>query len=137
MKLFVDKQFDATKDLDIAVKRVALVTLSSPQFLYREIGAADGYTSRFAVIVWLVGFTSDQELLNAAWLRGQLATKEQVARQAERMLGDVRAKNKLRGFLMTWLKADEGRDIAKDSAKFPGFDSAVIDDLCARRSNCF
>ena len=70
----------------------------------------------------------DQELLNAA-AAGQLSTKAQVAKQAERLLGDVRAKAKLRGFLLTWLKADQVRDIAKDSAKFPGFDPAVIADL--------
>jgi cytochrome c553 len=131
-KLFVDKQFTAAKDPDIALKRVVLLTLESPQFLYREIGgggakdAGYGVACRLSYGLW--DSMPDQELFSAAG-SGQLSTKEQVAKQAERMLRDVRARDKLRGFLLTWLKADQVRDIAKDSAKFPGFDPAVIDDL--------
>ena len=80
MKLFVDKQFDATKDLDIAVKRVALVTLSSPQFLYREIGgAADGYNvaSRLSYGLW--DSLPDQELLNAAASEYNLRPRSKLA----------------------------------------------------------
>src|SRR5262249_3746628 len=49
--------------------------------------------------------------------------------QAERMLVDPRAKAKLREFLLTWLRADQVQDLAKDAKRFPGFDAAVIGDL--------
>ena len=45
------------------------------------------------------------------------------------MLGDLRAKAKLREFLLTWLKVDQARDLAKDAKQFPGFDPAMIADL--------
>jgi hypothetical protein len=45
------------------------------------------------------------------------------------MLNDPRAKAKLRDFLLTWLRADEGRDLMKDAARYPGFDAAIIADL--------
>ena len=46
-----------------------------------------------------------EQLLDAA-AAGKLGTREQVAKQAERMLADPRAKAKLREFLLTWLKLD-------------------------------
>src|SRR5207248_1458024 len=70
----------------------------------------------------------DQTLLEAA-AKGQLATKEQVAKQAERMHADPRAKAKLREFLLTWARANHGLDLSKDPKTFPGFDAAAISDL--------
>ena len=78
-----------------------------------------------------MGFgAADEELLNAA-AAGKLATREQVvAGQAERMLADPRIRaSKLRQFLYQWLKVDQAAEIAKDPARFPGFDQAVVADL--------
>ena len=52
--------------------------------------------------------------------------RDEVAKQAERMLADPRAKVKLRDFLHTWLKVDQPRDVNKDPKRFPGFDPAVV-----------
>jgi Protein of unknown function (DUF1592)/Protein of unknown function (DUF1588)/PA14 domain/Cytochrome C oxidase, cbb3-type, subunit III len=116
-------------DSDLAVKRVVLRVLTSPRFLYREIeGRGDGYDAAARLSFGLWDSMPDQELLNEA-KSGRLAKKEEIARQAERMLGDLRAKTKLHDFLLTWVKADQARDVAKDSKKFPGFDAAMIADL--------
>ena len=128
-KSVVDRQFEVAKDPEIAVKRVVLRTLTSPEFLYREIGREpDGYkvASRLSYGLW--DSMPDQELLRAA-ASGQLSTKEQIAKQAERMLANPRAKAKIHEFLLTWTRADQPRDLTKDTAKFPGFDPAVISDL--------
>lgn len=127
-KVLIDKQFDAAKDPDTAVKRVALLALKSPRFLYREIGdpGAHGTAARLSFGLW--DSIPDQELLAAA-SAGRLATKEQVVQQAERMLADRRAKAKLHGFLMNWARAEHGLDLAKDPKRFPGFDAAAIADL--------
>jgi hypothetical protein len=45
------------------------------------------------------------------------------------MLGDPRAKTKLREFLLTWLRVDPAPDLAKDAKKFPTFDQAIATDL--------
>jgi cytochrome c553 len=128
-KTVVDRQFDAAQDPEIAVKRVVLRTLTSPRFLYREIGGEpDGYKVADRLSYGLWDSMPDQELLRAA-ASGQLSNKEQVAKQAERLLADPRAKAKIHAFLLTWAKADEPRDLAKDATKFPGFDPAVISDL--------
>jgi cytochrome c553 len=128
-RLFIERLFEASPDLDIAVKRVVLVVLKSPRFLYREVGSKpDSYDVAARLSFGLWDSLPDTELLTAA-ATGQLATRDQVVRQAERMLGDLRARTKLRQFLLTWLKVDHHPDIAKDAKRFPGFDAALVSDL--------
>jgi hypothetical protein len=72
----------------------------------------------------------DAELLQAA-AKGQLASREQVLKQAERMLSDPRALAKMRQFLFHWLKVDQPPDLSKDPKAFPGFDAAMASQLRA------
>ncbi len=78
-KLFIDRQFKDSPDLDTAVKRVALLVLKSPRFLYRETGSGppDGFdvASRLSFGLW--DSLPDQQLFDAA-AHGQLATRDQV-----------------------------------------------------------
>lgn len=126
--IFVDRQFEAAKDPELAVKRVVILTLLSPRFLYREVNGEDPYAvaSRLAFMLW--DAPPDDVLLKAA-AEGKLATREQVAAQAERMLADMKGRAKLQNFLHTWLKLDQAHDMAKDPKRFPGFDPAIISDL--------
>jgi cytochrome c553 len=127
-KRLIERQFEA-RDAETGAKRVVLLTLKSPHFLYRELGdKPDGYgvASRLAFSVW--DSLPDRPLLEAA-ATGQLATREQVMRQAERMLADPRAKAKLQSSLLTWLKVDHVPDIAKDTKRFADFDPRVVADL--------
>jgi hypothetical protein len=127
-KLYVEHQL-AAPDLDTAVKRVLLFVLKSPRFLYREIdNQGDGYdvASRLSFGLW--DSLPDQELLDAA-AHGQLATREQVVRQAERMVADLRTRSKVREFLLQWLKVDQAPELSKDPKLFPGFDQALASDL--------
>ena len=62
-KLYIDRQFEVAKDADTAVKRVVLLVLQSPRFLYREPGAVpgtdgDAYRRRLTHLVWAVGFAA-------------------------------------------------------------------------------
>ena len=82
--------------------------------------------SRISFGLW--DSSPDAALLDAA-RSGQLATREQVAKQAERMLKDLRARAKLRDFFFQWLKVDQPPDLAKDAKLYPGFDAAVASDL--------
>jgi cytochrome c553 len=128
-KLLLDKQFDATKDADVAVKRSLLLALMSPRFLYREVGATpSAYDTVCRLSFGLWDSLPDPEMAKAA-AAGQLATKEQIIGQAVRLLADPKAKAKLRDFLLRWVKADQPRDLGKDDKKFPGFDAATIADL--------
>ncbi len=127
---FVDRQFENVPVLETAVKRALLLVLKSPRFLYREIksGRPDQYDVASRVSFGLWDSLPDQPLLEAA-AAGQLATREQVLRQAERMVSDLRARAKLRDFLLQWLRVDQTPEIVKDHKQFSQFDEAIASDL--------
>jgi len=127
----VDRQFEAGPDLETAVKRVVILTLKAPWFLYNELGSTfDDYDAASRLSFGLWDSLPDAELLKAA-AEGKLKSPEEIAAQAERMIGDLRAHSKLRTFLIEWLRVDyaRARDMAKDSEMFPKFDKAVASDL--------
>jgi hypothetical protein len=128
-QLYIERQFEGDGDPAISVKKVVLLTLKSPRFLYRELGGGnDPYDVASRISFGLWDSLPDQALLDAA-ARNELASREQVAPHAERMLGDLRARAKLREFFVQWLKADQMPDISKDAERFPGFDEGVVSDL--------
>jgi hypothetical protein len=137
---FVDRQFAEAPGEEAAIKRVVLLALKSPRFLYRELdplarsaseGKADGeqdynVASRLSFAVW--DSLPDENLLRAA-AAGELKTREQIAAQAQRMLSDIRTRSKVREFLLQWLKVDQPPEIAKDKSRFPEFTPEVAADL--------
>jgi hypothetical protein len=128
-QLFIDRQFENARDPEAAVKRVVLLVLKSPRFLFREVGGeSDAYdiASRVAFGMW--DSLPDDALLEAA-AKGQLKTREQVVKQANRLLADARTRSKLRDFFLQWLRVDHVPDVAKDSEKFADFDAAIATDL--------
>jgi hypothetical protein len=82
--------------------------------------------SRLSFVLW--DSLPDAALLEAA-AKGELATRAQVAGQAERMAADPRAWSKLREFFLQWLKVEHYPDLAKDKKRFPAFTEAVALDL--------
>src|SRR5262249_35486889 len=127
-RVFIDRQFERSRDPETAVKRVVLLVLKSPRFLYREVGGGDAYDVACRIAFGLWDSLPDQELLEGA-AKGRLATREQVTRQAERMAADLRTRAKLGEFFLQWLKVDQAPDLSKDPGRFPGFDRAVASDL--------
>lgn len=134
-KDLVDRQFDEASDLDVAVKRSIIRVMIAPEFLYpdafdklADVPHADQYAaaSRLALVLW--DSLPDQQLLKAA-AQGKLATREQIAQQAQRMIDDPRTKLKIRQFLLAWLRVDQPNDLVKDAKKFPDFDAAIAGDL--------
>ncbi len=130
-KLFVDHHFDTAKSPDLAVKRVVLLALKSPRFLYPEL-ANDGKTDDFAAAselsLTLWDSIPDSQLARSA-AEGKLKTKEQIAAASRRMVADPRAKAKLRGFFQHWLELERAENSQKDPKAFPGFDATMLADL--------
>jgi hypothetical protein len=128
--LYINKQFERAPDAETAVKRVVLLTLKSPRFLYHEVdGAANNpyhVATRLSFGLW--DSLPDDELLRAA-AAGELATREQVARQAQRMTTDLRARAKLGVFFEQWLRLDHLIDLSKDPEQFGKFTPEIISDL--------
>lgn len=129
-RTYIDKQFIVAPNFETAVKRVIVLGLKSPRFLYREIGARDhdNYLAASQLSFGLWDTIPNPELELAA-AKGELTTQDQIANQALRMASDNRAWSKLRQFLLLWLKVDEVPDIVKDSKHYPSFDATTASDL--------
>ncbi len=127
----IEHQFQTAPTPELAVKRVVLLTLKSPRFLYPEL-AKPGVVDDFTVAARLAGqlwdSLPDARLAKAAG-EGRLRTREQVAAEAQRMVADPRAKAKLHGFFHHWLELDRADTASKDPKVFPGFDATMMADL--------
>ena|ERR1700722_4816115 len=129
-RLFVAMQFKSATKLEDAVKRVVILALKSPRFLY--LGLDDSKPDDFEVAerlsydLW--DSLPDVDLERSA-TDGKLRTEEQVAAQAQRMLADPRAHSKMRYFLQQWLGMNQREDLSKDATLFPGFTPEIISDL--------
>ena len=136
--LTVDERFtirevlfaDATGP-DEALRRAILLVLQSPSFLYTDLGtvdrlpSADTVSARLSLALW--DSIPDAALRRSAE-RTNLNTRDEVVRQARRMLSDWRTRQKMREFFQHWLEMGE-RDLSKDRQRFPEFSAPVIDDL--------
>lgn len=128
-RLHVSNQFKKTK-LEDAVKRVVLLALKSPRFLYLGLDdrKPDPYDVAARLSFGLWDTLPDRDLTQAA-SKGALLTREAVAGQARRMLGDPRARAKMRYFLHHWLQMNHVENLSKDDKLFPGFTPEIIADL--------
>ena len=132
-QIYIERLFEKTSDPEVAVNRVILFVLKSPRFLYRELGAVpasvnDPYDVASRISFGLWDSLPDQPLLHAA-ANGELATREQVIAQAQRMVLDPRARSKVREFLLRWLKIERVPDLTKDSGQYPEFNAQIANDL--------
>ncbi len=131
-KRFVTAPFKSAVKTDDAVKRVVLLAMNSPRFLYLGLdgGKPDDYdvAARLSFDLW--DSIPDKKLEERA-AKGQLRTREDVTAQAQRMIGDPRAHSKMLYFLQQWLQMNQREDLSKDSALFPGFTPEIISDLRA------
>jgi cytochrome c553 len=129
---YIDHQLEASWDnSEAAVKRIVLLVLKSPRFLYREV-APDDHDQQFDVAArisfGLWDSLPDKRLAQAAQT-GRLANIEQIREQTDRMLPDLRTHAKLRQFFLQWLKVDEVRDLSKDAKEYPDFTPTIAADL--------
>jgi hypothetical protein len=129
-RLYVSSHFKKAVKIEDAVKRVVLLALKSPRFLY--LGLDDrkpddpDIAARLSFGLW--DSLPDRELSKQA-AQGGLHGREQVAAQARRMLGDPRARAKMRYFMHHWLQVDHIENLSKDDKLFPGFSPEIIADL--------
>jgi len=126
---YVLRQFAAAADQETAVKRVVILALKSPRFLYREAGRSlDDFDAAARLSFALWDSLPDQTLWNEA-LAGRLKTREQIRAQAERMVRDPRAQTKLCLFLLRWLRVDPAPELVKDRQLYPQFNESIAADL--------
>ena len=128
--MYINRQFEKSGDRLAAVKRVVLLVLKSPRFLYREVsgGPSDQFDTASRISFGLWDSLPDESLPSAA-KNGKLATHDEIEAQLQRMLPDLRTRSKLREFFLGWLKISQPRDLSKDPKAFPEFTPDVVSDL--------
>ena len=130
-QLFIETHFQSAKLPETAVKRVVMLALKSPLFLYPGLPAGekpDSYdtASKLALTMW--ESVPDKKLTQAA--RDQkLANADQIRAEARRMLADPRTKAKLGGFFHHWLELERAEGTSKDPKVFPDFTPELLADL--------
>ncbi len=121
------------------IRYVVTAALMSSQFLYRpEFGTNPGapgsvvaltpweLASRLSYLLW--ASTPDDALLDAA-SKGQLATAQDLAAQATRMLADKKARDSVRHFFSQWLDLEAVATLDKDATLFPSFNAALASSM--------
>jgi mono/diheme cytochrome c family protein len=129
-QMYIDRQFEDAVSEEAAIKRVVILSLTSPRFLYREAGQS-GFDD-FAVASWLAFALWDSLPDEALWqaaAKGELGSEEQVRSHARRMVENPRTKAKVREFFHQWLGVDRFHELAKSPEAFPEFDEPLISDL--------
>ena len=127
---YVASQLKKAPKTDDAVKRVVLLTLKSPRFLYLGLDSSkpDDFevASRLSFDLW--DSLPSRELTKLA-ASGALHSSAQVSQQSRRMLDDPRARAKMQYFLQHWLQMNRVEDFSKDATLYPGFTPEIVADL--------
>lgn len=130
----VDRHFQTTDSLEQAVRRIVLVALKSPHFLYPETASMSDDPSarqmkvanRLALCLW--DSLPDSNLLSAAE-QGKLSDPGTLRWQAERMVKELPTRGKLADFFLHWLHVDHVGEVSKDQQLFPDFSPELVSDL--------
>ena len=110
------------------------VVLQSPQFLYREeLGPIDDGTGTVALgpyelaseLSFLLTGSLPDDTLWAAARDGRLSSKDDLGREAARLLATPAAREAMRAFLHRWLATDRTAKLTKDAARYPAFDATL------------
>lgn len=126
---FVRQHFCEDTPHDVAVKRVVLLALQSPQFLFPELSpAADSWKLVSRLSTYLYDGLPDAQLRDAG-KKGWLGSADAVRKEAARLLDHPTARAKVRTFFLHWLHLDDEHDLTKDHQLFPGFDASTIADF--------
>ncbi len=129
--LYIDSQVDKEEADADAIKRVILVSLKSPRFLYPTLTSVGSKSRAAGNQLALILFDS---LPTDDWLKGSIAKDElqdasQLRSYAEGNVNDYRVRAKTRRMLYEWLNLGHFNDVSKNEALYPEFDSLLYADL--------
>ncbi|MGY8687015.1 MAG: PA14 domain-containing protein, partial [Verrucomicrobiales bacterium] len=119
---FVGSRFSEGLDEEAAVKRVILLALKSPRFLFPEVQAPSDSKNVASRLALTLRDTLPNKPFWSAANEGKLDSRDGVRTVAKELLDHRQTRTKLRGFFDHWLHIDEEHDLAKDPKLFPDFD---------------
>lgn len=129
---------EAGGDYDEAVRFLLQAMLQSPRFIYRieqqhhaeTPQPVDAYelASRLSYMLW--GGPPDQTLMEAA-AAGELADREQVRMQVERMLAQPAAIERSLSFMRQWINLGRIASLQPQADRFPQWNEQLAEDMQA------
>lgn len=125
---FVDSHFESDPSIPRAVKKVCLLTLTSPEFQYPAIAGTPDEIAAATLALTLWDSIPDEWMLQSA-AKGEAHTEPAILAMADRMISDQRFQQKMRSFLHEFLGTTTGKELTKDSQKFPDFNERLSADL--------
>lgn len=129
-KAYVDDQLAATDDDNEALRRIVILTLKSPRFLYPSLasGVSPDFQNSMRLAMTMWDSVPDDRLWRDAE-KGSLNSETQLRDAAWRMLEDPRTKAKAREALHHWLNLGHIGELTKSEELFAGFDAKLVSDL--------
>ncbi|MCU0707001.1 MAG: DUF1588 domain-containing protein [Pirellula sp.] len=126
-RLYVDQHFEGDS-IERAVKKVCILTLTSPEFQYPGLRPIvdENNVALLALMLW--DSLPEEWMLEMAQRR-EVHDEGAVRGLVEKMLEDSRFHEKARGFLREYLGIRHLRELAKDNERFPEFNEAIAADL--------
>lgn len=125
---FIDAHFKPDTPIEIGIKKVCLMVLTSPEFQYpATVGTTDEKNiARLALAFW--DSLPDPWMLERA-AKQEAHTPEQLRPMIDQMLKDQRFERKLERFYLEWLGVHASKDLSKSKERFAMFDQALESDL--------
>lgn len=135
-QFFVEQWFAEEKELELeaTVKRVVILSLKSPHFLYPEALAASDDESAHTVLARLALALRDSLPDENMWRvaregRLQAASERTLRPLVKGWVDHPLTRLKIRGFFDHWLHLDEEHDLSKDPERYPDYDQQVMADF--------
>ncbi|NNE92490.1 MAG: DUF1592 domain-containing protein [Verrucomicrobiales bacterium] len=129
----VDGRFADVETREQAIKRLVLLVLKDPRFLYpgvskRSDGRSDSWdrADRLALAMW---DSLPDGILRKRASDDRLKDVREVEEAVRRMARHPRTKAKMRGFFEHWLELDRADDLSKDRSVYPAYSEEVLSDL--------
>lgn len=129
-QFLVDKQVEKEEDDQQAIKRVLLIGLKSPRFLYPYADKDHSRSQRVGarLALYLLDSIPVDQQLRSAINEGKLESEARLREVAGHLIGDNRARAKIRGLVYDWLNISAVRD-TKKAEVFGNFEGALVRDL--------
>ena len=129
LKFFVGQHFDGELPMKDRIKRIVILTLKSPRFLYPAVQPRQSEfetARRLSLALW---DSMPDERLHQLARKGKLSNPKTLEGELYRMVVDPRSKSKLSAFFQYWLKTEKAAEASKDKNLYPGFDQPLLSDL--------
>lgn len=124
---YIDQHFEGAS-IENAVKKICILTLTSPEFQYPGNRPSIDENNIAALSLALWDSLPEEWMLDMA-ARGEVHEPESLPGLIDTMLQDPRFHEKTRGFLRSFVGMSQSRELAKDTARYPEFGPKVASDL--------